>query len=184
MGHCDHYKPKKHCKPKCKPKKHCKPKCKPIFNGTLLELAVATPSLSILVQAVQAADPAVAATLNNPELSLTLFAPDNRAFEKLLAKTGLTLEELVADQQKLTEILLYHVLSLATGEVLSKDIPQGGLQNVPTLLPEKTVNIDKRCKKIDVVDTQGGKARVLGKDNLASNGVAHIISEVLLPFAL
>ena len=49
-------------------------------------------------EAVLAADPAVAAVLADPDVSLTVFAPEE------------TLNGILTDQDYLTSILLYHVL--------------------------------------------------------------------------
>ena len=155
--------------------------------GTLLELAINTPTLSILVAAVQAADPIVADVLGNAEISLTLFAPDNDAFARLASELGITLDELLEfllapeNQQVLTEILLYHVLSDNIGTVFSAALRKR-TENVPTALPEKTVDIKKKCGKILLRDELDRMAKVISKDNLATNGVAHIIDNVLLPF--
>jgi len=157
--------------------------------GTLLELAASTPSLSILAAAVGAADPVVAAALNNPALSLTLFAPDNKAFENLADELGVSLDELLAflldpaNKQVLTDILLYHVLSEDVGTVFSAALRKK-TRDVPTLLSGKTVDIKKKRKDIYVIDELHRYSKVVGKDNLATNGVAHIIDEVLLPFSV
>lgn len=159
--------------------------CPPV--GSLLELAVATPELSILVAAVQAADPIVAQALSDPALSLTLFAPDNKAFSNLAKELGISLEELLefllnpVNKQILTDILLYHVL--AAGTVFSVAIKNGLTKDIPTFLSGKTVDLKRKChkKKIFVIDELDRYSRVVGKDNLATNGVAHVIDEVLLP---
>lgn len=156
-------------------------------SGTLLELAANTPSLSILAAAVGAADPSVAEALNNSDLSLTLFAPDNQAFLNLADELGISLEDLLAflldpvNQPVLTEILVYHVLSTDVGTVFSAALRKK-TKDVPTLLSDKTVDIRKKCKKIYVIDELDRKAKVISKDNLATNGVAHIINQVILPF--
>jgi uncharacterized surface protein with fasciclin (FAS1) repeats len=164
--------------------------------GSLLDLAATTPSLSILAAAVQAADPSVAEALNNPDLSLTLFAPDNKAFENLAKELGLTLDELLAflldpaNQQVLTDILVYHVLGLEVGTVFSAAIRKGCTPEVPTLLLDKTVNIKRKVKrrcyrksdKIFLIDELNRYSRVVSADNLATNGVAHVIDQVILPF--
>ncbi|MFZ3591877.1 fasciclin domain-containing protein [Bacillus sp. DJP31] len=97
----------------------------------------------------------------------TVFAPTDKAFEKLLQKLGVTKEELLA-RDDLKDILLYHVLS---GKVLSSDLKDG--LKVKTLA-EKDVTIS-----LDPV--QVNNANVTKPDILASNGVIHVIDEVLLP---
>ena len=97
----------------------------------------------------------------------TVFAPTDAAFEKLLKKLGITAEELLA-REDLKQILLYHVLS---GKVMSTDLKDG--QKAETLA-NKTVDI-----KLDPVRVNN--ANVVKADIQASNGVIHVIDEVLLP---
>lgn len=157
-------------------------------DGTLLDLAVRTPNLSILVAAVLAADPSVASALNNPDLSLTLFAPDNQAFSNLAEELNISLDDLLSflldpvNQMVLTDILLYHVLAIDVGTVFSVALKKGCTKNIPTLLADKNVDIKRKCKNIYLRDTLDRKAKVVSKDNLSSNGVAHIIDQVILPF--
>lgn len=146
--------------------------------GSLLDLALATPELSILVQAVQAADPIVSRFLSEFG-SWTLFAPSNRAFEDLLRETGLTLSQVLA-LPCLTEILVYHILNYDVGTVFSAAV-KCGYTDVPSELPEKTVTL-KRCRDIKIKDELKRFSKVVKADNLATNGVAHIVDRVLLPF--
>ena len=75
---------------------------------TIAEVAVANPldNLDRLVAAVLAADPGVLEALSDPEAELTVFAPDNDAFD---AVPDSILNAL--DSELLTDILLYHVLA-------------------------------------------------------------------------
>jgi len=149
--------------------------------GTILDLAVGNPDFSILVQAVLAADPAVAEALGNPDLSLTLFAPNNAAFVSLLEETGLTLEEVLA-LPNLTNILLYHVLGLSLGTVFSAAIKYCSTPNVPTFLEGKTIDLFRDCcDDIQITDQLNRVSNVVGADVLASNGVVHVIDKVILP---
>lgn len=75
---------------------------------TIAEVAIANPlgNLDFLVAAVVAADPAVLEALSDPSAYLTVFAPDNEAFEAL----PMPLLDLALDNPPvLTDILLYHV---------------------------------------------------------------------------
>ena len=72
-------------------------------SSTIVELAAATPDLSTLVTAVQAAG--LVDTLSGPG-NFTVFAPTNAAFAALPAGT---LDALLADIPALTDILTYHV---------------------------------------------------------------------------
>ena len=73
----------------------------------VVQLAQGNPDLSILVEAVVAAD--LAATLSAPG-PYTVFAPTNAAFAALLTELGVTKAELLANKPLLTAVLQYHVL--------------------------------------------------------------------------
>jgi uncharacterized surface protein with fasciclin (FAS1) repeats len=137
---------------------------KPMKN--IVQVAVEAGSFNTLVAAVKAAG--LVETLSGPG-PFTVFAPTDAAFAKLPAGT---VEALLADKEKLTSILTYHVLS---GKVYAADIIKS---NGAT---PKTVN----GLPLDVV-VRNGKVYVNGvnvvtADVQASNGVIHIIDAVLLP---
>ncbi len=75
---------------------------------TIAEVAVANPldNLDRLVAAVLAADPGVLEALSDPEAELTVFAPDNDAFDAIPDSILNAL-----DSELLTDTLLYHVLA-------------------------------------------------------------------------
>jgi uncharacterized surface protein with fasciclin (FAS1) repeats len=132
-------------------------------SQTIVDLAVATPTLSTLVQAVQAAD--LATTLAGPG-PFTVLAPTNAAFASL--PTGV-LDALLADKPALKNVLLYHVASRDVRAVQVK-----ALSKVTTLQGN-----------IVVVDASTGvrlnDATVTSADVIASNGVVHVIDKVLIP---
>ncbi len=136
-----------------------------IESNTIVDIAAQTEDFSILVDAVIKAD--LAAALSSPG-PFTVFAPTNAAFEKLLTALGIDdITEL--DKQLLTDVLLYHVVA---GQVLSIDLSDG--LTAETLLGapvEFSVN-----GMIKVNEATVGPA-----DIMASNGVIHVIDEVLLP---
>ena len=78
------------------------------FHGTIVEAALATPELSTLAFAVQAAG--LVDVLNSPG-PFTVFAPTNDAFEAIPEPV---LSAILADNDLLTGVLTYHV-SLGTG---------------------------------------------------------------------
>lgn len=103
------------------------------------------------------------------EPSITVFAPTDAAFAALPAGA---LDALLADNDALTDVLLYHV---AAGTVLSGDLSDG--QMITTLQGQ------------DVTVTISGSvminnATVTVADVPASNGVVHVIDAVLLPPAI
>merc|ERR1719162_1681883 len=89
---------------------------------TLAEAASGVGDLSILVEAVTAEGGAVLAAATDPTTAVTLFAPTNAAFAAALTDLGLTKEELVADKETLTKVLMLHVVgSVAMSGDLSND---------------------------------------------------------------
>lgn len=134
----------------------------------IVEIAVEAGSFNTLVAAVKAAGLAETLQGTGP---FTVFAPTDAAFAKLPAGT---VEALLADQEKLTSILTYHVVS---GKVLAGDIVKAN-GATPT-----TVN----GLPLDVVVRDGNVfvngAQVVTADIVASNGVIHVIDSVLLPAA-
>ena len=102
----------------------------------------------------------------NQDGPFTVFAPTDEAFAKLPAGT---LESLLADKEKLTKVLLYHV---ASGQVYAEDVVD--LRKARTLNGQKV--------KIDVAEgVKINGATVVKTDVQAQNGVIHVIDTVLIP---
>merc|ERR1711937_827946 len=137
----------------------------------IVELAQSVDDLSTLVAAVVAGD--LAETLSSPG-PFTVFAPTNEAFGALPEGT---LDTLLKPENKdqLVDILTYHVLPT---QVLSTDLKF--FQSVPTV-EGKNVHVVRTSKGVHVGPSIRELKTVVGADNLASNGVAHIIDGVLLP---
>lgn len=131
-------------------------------------VAVATEagSFSTLLAAVKAAG--LVETLQGAG-PFTVFAPTDAAFAKLPAGT---VEALLADREKLTAILTYHVLA---GRVESGAIVGAGKVSPATVEGAK-LNVRVENGKVLVND-----ATVVTADVQASNGVIHVIDTVLLP---
>lgn len=140
---------------------------------SIVEIASGNENFSTLVAAIQNADPAVLETLSG-EGPFTVFAPTNDAFNNLLATLGMSAEDLLAETDLLTTVLLYHV---ASGEFFAEDVVGLDGQSVPTLLEDSFIGVE-------VTDTGvvlNGIVNVVQTDIDASNGVIHVIDEVLLP---
>jgi len=134
-------------------------------TNTVVDIATGSDDFSILVAALQKADLVGALQADGP---FTVFAPTNAAFTKLLAALDITAEELLA-QPDLSKVLLYHVVS---GKVLSTDLSDG--------LMAKTLNGESL--KIDLKNgVKVNQSTVVTADVLATNGVVHVIDEVLVP---
>jgi transforming growth factor-beta-induced protein len=142
-------------------------------SGTVAAVVAGNPQFSTLLAAVIKAD-LVAALENTPDL--TVFAPTNAAFDALAIELGITVEQIL-ELDNLKDILLYHVLGQV---VFSAAIKNGKTNDIPTL-NGKTIDLRRKSSKVCVVDQQGRKAKVIGVDILAENGVIHAIDQVLLP---
>jgi len=135
-------------------------------NKDIPGVAVENGSFTTLVAALSAAN--LVGALSSPASPFTVFAPTDDAFAGL--PNGLV-ECLLQDQNLpvLSDILLYHV---ASGEALSTDLRNG--MRIQTLLGEEViVDLNNGVKIND--------ATVVGADVRASNGVIHVINQVLVP---
>jgi uncharacterized surface protein with fasciclin (FAS1) repeats len=137
---------------------------KPAPTADIVATAVAAGSFKTLAAALEAAG--LVETLQGPG-PFTVFAPTDEAFAKLPEGT---VEALLADKEKLTAILTYHVVA---GKVKAKDVVN---------LSEATT-VQGSPVKIKVVDGQVmiNDAKVIATDVRASNGIIHVIDTVLIP---
>lgn len=135
-------------------------------NPNVVQIAIGSKDHTTLVTALKAATLVDALSNAGP---FTVFAPTNAAFEKLPAGT---VEGLLKPDQKdaLSNILEYHVY---VGVINTENMRDG-----QTLGEVNGKNI--------TINVKDGKYMVNGKANIiasirASNGIIHVIDEVLLP---
>jgi uncharacterized surface protein with fasciclin (FAS1) repeats len=138
-------------------------------GNTIVDVATKAGSFTVLVQAVKAAG--LAETLTSPG-PFTVFAPTDAAFQAALTQLGMTADQLLADKTTLQTILKYHVVA---GEVKAADVVKLNGQQVATVAGPK-VQISVSGSQVMVND-----AKVTQADVDASNGVIHVIDQVLLP---
>ena len=131
---------------------------------TVADIAI-NNGFNTLVTAVVAAE--LLPALTNPFATLTVFAPTDAAFAAL--PDGV-LDGLLADIPALTDVLLYHVVGSVA---LSTDLADG--QMIETLQGQ---DIDISIMGANVMVNE---SNVTGADNVAGNGVVHIIDAVLIP---
>ena len=128
----------------------------------IVDTAVSAGNFKTLVTALKAADLVKTLKGKGP---YTVFAPTDEAFAKI---PKADLDALLANKEKLTAVLTYHVVS---GKIMAKDVKAGDVATVNG----KTVKIT----------TDGGVAvntsKVTATDIKASNGVIHVIDTVLMP---
>jgi uncharacterized surface protein with fasciclin (FAS1) repeats len=145
----------------------------------IVELAAGTPDLSTLVTALKAANLTGALSGTGP---FTVFAPSNEAFGRI-PENVLTWLLAPAQIAEITTVLTYHVVA---AKVKSKDITNG---EVIKTLEGRNVTAHTTSGKVQVVgigQIVGGLygpniANVVLADVKATNGVVHVIDEVLLP---
>ena len=134
---------------------------------TAFQIIQNSPNHNTLEAAVLAAGLDEALSTLNP---ITVFAPTDDAFNALPAGT---VAALLNDIPALTDILLYHVFT--TAAVFSTDLFDG-----------QTVTM-ANGSDITVTINSGvfinGTSQVIVADIAASNGVVHVVNEVLIPAA-
>lgn len=144
-------------------------------TGTIVDVALAanaeTGEFSILIAALQAANPDIIRRLSNPEREFTVFAPTDAAFTALLAELGVTAEQLLSDKMMLSRVLRYHIArgELEAAEVLASD-------RIRTLQGGRLWQAGGV-----ITDANGRTANIVQTDIQASNGIIHVIDNVLLP---
>ena len=128
-------------------------------------IAMNTGSHQALVDALVHAD--LVSTLQGSG-PFTVFAPTDQAF----ADAGINLADFDTDaeNQTLTDILLYHVVS---GDVMSTDLTDA--------LTTDAVNGDKLSFTVGTSEVKVNGATVTAADVDATNGVIHVIDKVLMP---
>jgi uncharacterized surface protein with fasciclin (FAS1) repeats len=140
-----------------------------------VDIALSSPDFSILATAVKTAG--LAEVLSGPG-PFTVFAPTNQAFAALLQKWQVTPEQLLGDRELLTAILTYHVLP---GRVAASGLSDGlGVATVNGQ-PLRFAASDTAASGFQIADGRFGHAGIVATDVAASNGVVHVIDQVLLP---
>lgn len=136
----------------------------PPATGDIVAVASANPDFSTLVAAVSAAGLVETLQGTGP---FTVFAPTNDAFAAL--PEGLV-DALLLPENKdtLVKILTYHVLP---AKVMAADVAAGQVATVEG--GSLTITTDGGVKIFD--------ANVIATDVEASNGVIHVIDQVLVP---
>ena len=137
-----------------------------VSNPNVVQVAVGSKDHTTLVTAIKAA--ALVDALSNAG-PFTVFAPTNAAFDKLPAGT---VDNLLKPDQKdaLSNILEYHVY---VGVITTENMHDG-------------MSLGEVNGKNITINVKDGKYMVNGKANIiasirASNGIIHVIDEVLLP---
>ncbi len=153
-------------------------KKKEMMATSIAAVAGKNAELSTLVSAVKAAG--LDKMLSEPG-SYTVFAPTNNAFEKL--PKNLSIAELAKPENKelLTNILKYHVVK---GEITSDKLVKAidgakGTYKFNTV-GGKELEASLKGDQIILKDEKGNKTQVVLGNVKASNGIVHVINDVLI----
>jgi len=146
-------------------------------SGNIVETAQADTAFSYLVAAVLRASTGsvdVVGILSGSNI-LTVFAPTNNAFR---AAGFATIDAInAADPDLLAGIVAYHVIA---GRIFSSDLTDGAMP--ATLAGGATVTIGVSASGATVKGMSNTAASNITKANIvATNGVVHVIDQVLLP---
>ena len=135
-------------------------------KSDIVSLAAGNDDLSTLVAAVKAAGLVETLQGTGP---FTVFAPTNEAFAALPEGTLTSLLK-PENKDQLVAILTYHVVS---GKVMSTDLSNG----------QKAATVNGEMIKVKLADGKAmiNGATVVAADVKASNGVVHVIDQVILP---
>jgi len=137
---------------------------KPAAKPNIVQTAAAAGQFKTLVTLVKQAGLAGALQGKGP---FTVFAPTDAAFAKVPKST---LQALAKDKAKLRAVLLYHV---AKGKLTAAKVVK--LDSI------KTLNGQSLKVRVNHGTVTIGGARVIKADIGASNGVIHVINQVLIP---
>lgn len=145
----------------------------PTGPSNIVEIAMDTPDLSNLVAALSVADGNLVDVLSGGEF--TVLAPTNEAFETFLAANGfMSLSDVPTDV--LSNILLNHVI---TGTVNSTNLVDAGSGYSTT--NASNMDGDNLSLYFDTSSgvTFNGISSVVAADIVASNGIVHVVDEVI-----
>jgi uncharacterized surface protein with fasciclin (FAS1) repeats len=136
-----------------------------LCDPNILDAAKELGDLSMFLELLEIADLTEVFSCTGP---FTLLAPANAAFEALDVTT---IKELLLpdNKEKLQDLLLYHMLP---GMYLEEDFEDGPYD---TLLAGQTVDVSVNPVVFN------GRAPLVDGNNLACNGVIHVIGDVLVP---
>ncbi len=147
-------------------------------DKNIVDIAVSVDDFSTLVTALKAADLVSALQGEGP---FTVFAPVNSGFAKIDANA---LNSLLQPQNKakLAGILTYHVVA---GKIAAADVAaalkKGNGKAALTTLNGATLTAVSRNGGIYLKDANGNYSKIAKTDVMASNGVIHIIEDVVMP---
>ncbi len=144
----------------------------------IVEIAVSVDDFSTLVSALKAADLVGALQGEGP---FTVFAPVNSGFAKIDSNALNALLQ-PENKEKLAGILTYHVVSgkLTATDVVNALEEGNGKVSLTTLNGAELMAVAKG-DGIYLKDQNGNYSKIAKTDVMASNGVIHVIEDVVMP---
>ena len=144
----------------------------------VVDIAISSKAHTTLVAAVKAAGLVETLKSDGP---FTVFAPTNKAFDKLPKGTVATLLK-PENKDQLTKILTYHVIAgkFEATDVLNAINSNGGKATLTTVSGDK-ISATVRNGSVILKDENGNYSTVTATDLKGSNGVIHVIDSVVLP---
>ncbi len=147
-------------------------------SKNIIENAVNSKDHTTLVAAVKAAE--LIETLQG-EGPFTVFAPVNKAFDKLPKGTVATLLK-PENKATLIAVLTYHVIP---GKISAADfvaaVKKGGGEATYKTVEGEELTVRQNGRKLEIIDAKGGKSFVTIADVNQKNGVIHVVDTVLMP---
>ena len=153
-------------------------KKKEMMATSIAAVASKNEERSTLVSALKAAD--LDQMLSEPG-SYTVFAPSNNAFEKLPKKMSIAELGKPENKEMLTQVLQYHVVSgVITSDKLVEAINGANGKYTFTTVGGKDLTASLKGDKINLKDEKGNRTEIVLGNVEASNGVVHVINDVLI----
>jgi uncharacterized surface protein with fasciclin (FAS1) repeats len=150
-----------------------------ISSNDFIENMVLSKEYTVLITAIEQAGLTETFKSKGP---ITVFAPTNKAFDKLPAGT---LDTLLKPNHKLdlNYLLTYHAIA---GRVSVKDIARkinsnNGQATYTTIAGSKLIAKIDANRNIVLIDENGGECIISKFDIQQSNGMLHIVNSVLIP---
>ena len=145
---------------------------------TVVTLAASNPNFSNLATALTQEDllDTLSTNFDTSPAPFTVFAPNNSAFENFIAEdNGFDSVEQILDSPILSDILTYHVLP--ESGILEENIADGAM---PSTIQGESFTINTVID-VTITDQNDRVVNVIATDVIGTNGVIHVIDNILLP---
>ena len=140
----------------------------PAPTPTILDVVIEAGDFTTLIAAIDAAG--LTSTIDDASATLTVFAPTDAAFALL---GGAAINNLLADPDALSDILLYHVVS---GTALDSAAATDAVGTTIEMANGDRVGVSAKNDSLFL-----NLSKVTATDIQADNGVIHVIDAVLMP---